>query len=68
VTRESLGLSNLLGMGLVTAVTLGGCVALGWGLDSLLHTSPTFVLVGIALGIAGGVYYTIVQIRAVLKK
>jgi F0F1-type ATP synthase assembly protein I len=67
VSRQSLGLSNLLGMGLVTAVTIGGCAALGWWLDSLLHTSPTFVLIGLALGIAGGVCYTIVQIRAVLK-
>jgi F0F1-type ATP synthase assembly protein I len=68
VSRASLGLSNLLGMGLVIAVTMGAGIALGWWLDRLLHTSPTFVVIGLALGIAGGVCYTIVQIRAVLKE
>lgn len=42
-------------------------LVLGWWLDGLLHTFPIFVLVGIALGIAGGIYYSVVQIRPFLK-
>jgi F0F1-type ATP synthase assembly protein I len=68
VARESLGLSNLLGLGTVMAVLLGAGIALGWWLDGALGTSPTFVLIGIALGLAGGVCYTVVQIRPFLKE
>ena len=53
-TRDSLGWTNLLGMGTVTAVLLGAGIALGWWLDQVFGTSPTLVLVGIALGLAGG--------------
>jgi len=52
----------------VSAVTLLAGTALGWWLDALLHTFPILVLVGIALGIAGGICYTIVQIRPFLKE
>lgn len=55
-------------MGAVAAGTLAAGIALGWWLDGLLHTSPTMVLVGIALGLAGGICYTIVQIRPFLKE
>jgi F0F1-type ATP synthase assembly protein I len=68
VAREPLGWSNLLGIGTVSAVLLAGGIALGWWLDSLLHTSPILVIVGIALGIAGGICYTVVQIRPFLKE
>jgi hypothetical protein len=68
VAREPLGLSNLLGLGTVLAVLLGAGIALGWWLDGALGTSPTFVLIGIALGLAGGVCYTVVQIRPFLKE
>ncbi len=68
VPRESLGWTTLLGMGAVTAGALGVGIALGWWLDSVLATSPTLVLVGIALGLAGGVCYTVVQIRPFLKR
>jgi len=30
--------------------------ALGWGLDSLIHTFPAFLIVGAVLGLAGGMY------------
>jgi F0F1-type ATP synthase assembly protein I len=42
-------------------------VALGWWVDGLLHTSPIFVLVGIALGIAGGIWHTVIALRRYLK-
>jgi F0F1-type ATP synthase assembly protein I len=68
MSRESIGLSNLLGMGGVAAASLGAGIALGWWLDELLNTSPIMVLIGIALGLAGGVCYTITQIRPFLKE
>ena len=68
MTREAPGLSTLLGIGIVSALTLVAGIALGWWLDGLLHTFPVLVLVGIALGIAGGICYTIVQIRPFLKE
>jgi F0F1-type ATP synthase assembly protein I len=55
-------------MGTVTAVLLGAGIALGWWLDSAWGTSPTMVVVGIALGLAGGVCYSVVQIRPFLKE
>jgi F0F1-type ATP synthase assembly protein I len=68
MARDSIGLSDLLGMGGVSAGVLGIGIAVGWWLDRLLHTSPVLVLVGIALGLAGGVCYIVVQIRTVLKE
>jgi F0F1-type ATP synthase assembly protein I len=67
VAHEYLGLSDLLGMGIVAAVLLGAGAALGWWLDSALGTSPTMVVLGIALGLAGGVCYTVVVVRRILK-
>ena len=54
-------------MGTVTAVIFAAGLALGWFADKLLHTFPIFALVGLALGIAGGIYYTVVQFRSFLK-
>jgi len=68
VTGEAPGWSTLLGIGIVSAATLAVGISLGWWLDGLLHTFPVLILVGIALGIAGGVCYTIVQIRPFLKQ
>jgi F0F1-type ATP synthase assembly protein I len=51
----------------VSAATLAAGIALGWWLDRELHTSPILVLIGIALGIVGGVCYTVVQFRQFLK-
>ncbi len=52
-----------LGMGLSAAV----CVAVGLGLglwvDSALHTSPAFLLVGLALGLAAATLSIVKQIR-----
>ena len=68
MTREAPGWSTLLGIGTVFAVTLAAGIALGWWLDGLLHTSPILVLVGIAVGIVGGICYSVMQIRPFLKK
>ncbi len=68
MTREAPGWSTLLGIGTVSAVALAAGIALGWWLDGLLHTSPILVLVGIAVGIVGGICYSVVQIRPFLKR
>jgi F0F1-type ATP synthase assembly protein I len=60
--------SSLLSIGTVFALILIVGLALGWWIDGLLNTSPIFVLVGIAVGIAGGVFHTIVKIRTFLKE
>lgn len=58
---------SLLGMGAVIAASLVVGMALGWLVDTLLDTAPTFILVGLVLGIAGAVGYTVVTFRQYLK-
>ena len=67
MARDDPEWTTLLGIGVVTALLVAGGLALGWLIDRLLHTSPILALVGLALGIAGGVSYTIVQFRTFLK-
>jgi F0F1-type ATP synthase assembly protein I len=40
---------------------------LGWWLDGVLGTSPILVFLGLALGLVGGVCYTVVQFRQFLR-
>lgn len=68
MTRDTPGWSTLLGVGIVIALLFAGGLALGWLLDRLLQTSPILTVVGLALGLAGGIYYTIVQFRSFLKE
>ncbi len=65
---ESPGLSDLLGMGLATAALLVVGAGLGWLVDASVGTTPVFLLVGILVGIAGAVSYTVRQFRRYLKK
>lgn len=67
VTREPPGWSTLLGIGSVTAASLAVGILLGWWLDKVLNTSPILVLLGIALGLVGGVCYTVAQFRQFLR-
>ncbi len=67
MTRDAPGVSTLLGIGCVVAGAFVAGLVLGWWLDGLLQTFPIFALVGIAVGIAGGIYYSIAQIRPFLK-
>src|SRR6478609_7765359 len=53
---ESLGWSNLLGMGAVIAAELLVALGLGWLVDKLLGTGPVFLLVGLLLGIVAGAF------------
>jgi F0F1-type ATP synthase assembly protein I len=67
VTREAPNWSTFLGIGAVSAAALGVGIALGWWVDGLLDTFPIFVLVGIALGIAGGICHSVIEFRKYLK-
>jgi F0F1-type ATP synthase assembly protein I len=51
----------------VLAALFAVCVALGWLVDSLLDTSPIFVLVGLALGIIAACWYAVSEFRKFLK-
>lgn len=63
----SVGWSTLLGMGSVVAAVLLVGLGLGWLADSFAHTEPIFLLVGLLIGIAGAVIYTVVAFRKYLK-
>ncbi len=60
------GAMAFLGMGLSAAVCVGACLALGLWVDSLLHTAPAFLLVGLALGLAVATFSVVRQIRTYL--
>jgi F0F1-type ATP synthase assembly protein I len=64
---RSLDWSALLGMGAVIAAELVAGLGLGWLVDSLAGTTPIFLLVGLLLGIAAAVSYTVVEFRKYLK-
>ena len=64
---ESLGWSTLLGMGAVVAGELLVGIGLGLLVDKLAGTSPIFLFVGVALGIAAAISYTVVEFRKYLK-
>ena len=64
---ESPGWSSMLGLGAVIAGQLLAGLGLGWLVDSLADTGPTFLLVGRFGGMVGAGFYTFVQFRAYLK-
>jgi ATP synthase protein I len=64
---ESLGWSELLGMGGVIAAQVAVGLGLGWLVDSLAGTTPIFLLIGLLLGIAGAISYTVIEFRKYLK-
>jgi ATP synthase protein I len=67
VPDRSLDWSALLSMGAVIAAELVAGLGLGWLVDSLAGTAPVFLLVGLLLGIAAAVSYTVVEFRKYLK-
>jgi F0F1-type ATP synthase assembly protein I len=64
---RSLDWSALLGMGAVIAAELVAGLGLGWLVDVLAGTTPIFLLIGLLLGIAAAVSYTVVEFRKSLK-
>jgi F0F1-type ATP synthase assembly protein I len=64
---QSVGFSTLLGLGAAVAVQLVVMLALGLVVDSLAGTSPVFLLIGLVLGIASAVWYTVRKFREFLS-
>lgn len=56
-------LSTLLGLGISIAAFLVVGLGLGWLVDEILGTLPVFLMVGLALGIAGASGYVYVQFK-----
>jgi F0F1-type ATP synthase assembly protein I len=67
MATEGPSLSSLLGMGAAIACMLAVGLGLGALVDSLAHTGPVFLLIGLLLGIVGAVGYTVVLFRRYLK-
>jgi F0F1-type ATP synthase assembly protein I len=66
MAADGLGLSDLLGLGAGLAALLVAGMGLGWLVDTLAHTFPIFVFIGLGLGIVGACAYTIVEFRKYL--
>jgi F0F1-type ATP synthase assembly protein I len=49
--------ARLFGVGFAFILTLGTLTAVGFFVDRMLGTLPLFLIVGLALGFAGGLYY-----------
>lgn len=64
---RNLGWPELLGMGAVIAAQLVVGLGLGLLIDTAAGTSPIFLLIGLLLGIAGSVTYTVVEFRKYLN-
>lgn len=57
-------LATLLGLGVTLAAYLVAGLGLGWLIDSLVDTTPIFLMIGLALGIVGAS----VHLYALFKK
>jgi ATP synthase protein I len=51
------GYARLFGVGFAFIITLGVLTTLGFFVDRLLGTLPLFLIVGVGIGFAGGLYY-----------
>ena len=51
------GYARFFGLGFAFIITLGVLTAAGFFVDKLLGTLPLFVLLGLGVGFAGGLYY-----------
>ncbi len=49
--------ARFFGLGFAFIVTLGVLTAAGYFLDKLVGTLPLFLLIGLVIGFAGGLYY-----------
>ena len=49
------------------AAELVAGIGLGWFVDSLTGSGPVFLLIGVLLGIAAAVTYTVVEFRKYLN-
>ncbi len=51
------GYARLFGVGFAFILVLGILTAVGYFVDRLLGTLPLFLIAGVGLGFAGGLYY-----------
>jgi len=51
------GYARLFGVGFAFILILGVLTAIGYFVDRLLGTLPLFLIAGVGLGFAGGLYY-----------
>ena len=51
------GYARLFGVGFALILILGVLTAIGFFVDRLLGTLPLFLIVGVGIGFAGGLYY-----------
>jgi F0F1-type ATP synthase assembly protein I len=68
MSQDGPSLKELLGLGTSIAGLVIVGTGLGWFADSRFHTSPRYVLVGVALGIITATLYAYLQIRKFLEK
>jgi len=55
--ERSSNFARLFGVGFAFILTVGMLTAIGFFVDRLLGTLPLFLIVGLGLGFAGGLYY-----------
>ena len=58
---------ELIGVGSAIAALIAGGMLLGWFIDSRTGATPTFVLVGLAVGIVTACFYAYVKFKSFLK-
>ena len=54
---------TLLYVGTINAVSVLLAMAIGWGIDEILGTTPLFILLGLPLGILAGIAGTVRVVR-----
>lgn len=65
-SRPDLGARDLLGLGGLLAACVVAGLVLGWFIDDLIGTSPIFLFIGLALGVASGIVGSWFRIRPYL--
>jgi F0F1-type ATP synthase assembly protein I len=60
--------ASLVGIGSTVVVLVVGGVGLGWWLDSVLHTVPVFVFIGLAIGMVSAWLFAYATLRKFLKQ
>jgi F0F1-type ATP synthase assembly protein I len=55
--------ARLFGVGFAFILTVGILTAIGFFVDRLLGTLPLFLIIGLGLGFAGGLYYVYLALK-----
>jgi F0F1-type ATP synthase assembly protein I len=66
--RPGRGWIGLSGIGIEFVAAVGGFTALGWWIDRHFGTSPTGLLICVALGLIGGTYNLVRQALAASRE